>query len=191
MRQSPAGEESEACVDAVKINHMQHPQNPRRSLGSRTWVGVPLRRTRLEAPAPPPLLSDRSKRVTKGASSGTMLSLGVSPADSAEPVEGGHDPRPQYTQSDPAAFPASRLREGRGGDRLKVKGILLLLPPNIPKHTQTSQRSPDARLALLGGDPAELRDPIPSAERKSRPFTGFQEELPLGSAEATVNFRQP
>lgn len=90
---------------------------------------------------------------------GSTLGFGFSqPTPGNLEGEAQPDPRLRCTQSDPAAFLDSRLKEGRGGGRPKVKD-LLLLPLKIPYGTYSRQRSPNPRPALLQGGSAGLRDP--------------------------------
>lgn len=89
-------------------------------------------------PTRPPPLSDLSKANCERNGCRTALGHGGSPGDSGKPREGGarRGPHPQCTQSDPAACPASGLREGRGGSRLKAKDVLAL-PPKVPNRVSS------------------------------------------------------
>lgn len=75
-----------------------------------------LRHTRQEAPSSPPsaLLPLIRRELWSECRDPVLECQGFSGTDPGEP-ETRHGPPPRCTQSDPAAFPASRLREGRGG----------------------------------------------------------------------------
>lgn len=147
LPQSPAREESEPCVDAVTINYKRHPQNPRRSLGPRFRVSGSSRPAFARPPPPPPT---DPKRITEGASEGTLLGHRVSQPIWGAP--GGQDPGRTASSvypSDPAAFPASRLGKG-GWGKLEVKNIRSSLLTPRSARRQSGTRHARRALRSLG-----------------------------------------
>lgn len=93
------------------------------------------------------------------------------------------DPCPQCTQSDPAAFPASRLRE-KGGNRLKVRHSPPSLPPKVPNSpeqpTDKVREAPTCAFAPCGRPGLALASST-LRKRKSCLFLDFQRALMLAT----------
>lgn len=134
-------------MDAVTISHKRHPQNPRRSLGPRSRVSGS---SRPAFARPPLLLPTDTKRITEGASEGTLLGHRVSQPIWGAP--GGQGPG-RTTSSvyppDPQHSPPPGWEREEWG-RLEVKGIpsFLLTPRSARRQVRDAPH--EARPALLG-----------------------------------------